>query len=222
MQGDGLGTQEVVAGGEVLGDRDIHLATASVEVLGSPVVVTARGTPGRPGVLEDLEPGGVSTFGRGGVVDGGHVDKDRTVVGTSNGLVGAAAVVGLLVHLDGHSAARGDITLGGDWGGSRVASHVLGGDVLDGGVAQGNTSTGRVVVRPIDLCATLVEAPRLLVLEQAFQDGEIIPKAVGRLRGQPRSLRPERWQARQRMRTSSWRYFWRRVESKRVDQRLQM
>lgn len=30
VQGDGLSSQEVVAGGEVLGDRDVHLATCSI------------------------------------------------------------------------------------------------------------------------------------------------------------------------------------------------
>lgn len=134
--------------------------TASVEILGSPVVITAGGTSRGPGVLEDLEPGGVGTLGRGGIVDSGHVHKNRAVVGASNGLVGAAAVVGLLVHLDGDSATCWNIALGRYWGSSSVASHVLGGDILNGRVAQRNTGTRGIEVRSVNLYALLVNVPR--------------------------------------------------------------
>ena len=86
-------------------------------------------------------------------------------MGASDSLVRAAAVVGLLVHLNSHSAAGGHITLGGDGGGSGVASHVRGGDILNGRVAQRNTSAGGVVVRSVNLFVMLVEVPRLQILE---------------------------------------------------------
>lgn len=58
MQCDDLGTKEVVAGGDIRRDLDIHLAAARVQVLGTPEVVVARATRGVlcPAVLEDLEP----------------------------------------------------------------------------------------------------------------------------------------------------------------------
>lgn len=100
MQGDDLRTNEVVTRRNVLGDLDVHHTAARVEVLDAPVVLRPGRAVGRPGVLEDLEPGGIRALGRGGVVDGGHVDDDGAVVRSADGLVAAGAVTWLLVHFD--------------------------------------------------------------------------------------------------------------------------
>lgn len=86
-------------------------------------------------------------------------------MGTSNSLVRAASVVGLLVHLDRHGAARGHITLGGDGGGSGIASHVLGGDILNRRVAQRNTRARGVIVRSVNLFVMLVKVPQFTKFE---------------------------------------------------------
>lgn len=90
-------------------------------------------------------------------------------MGTSNSLVGAAAVVGLLVHLDGHGAARGDVALGLGRGGSSVASHVLGGHILNGRVAQRDTRTGGIEVRSVNLYARLARVPLVRILNNRTQ-----------------------------------------------------
>ena len=98
VESDDFGAEQIIAGGDVGGDLDLHLAAAVVEILDAPEVViagTARGVLG-PCVLEDLEPAR-GTVGGGGVGDLGHVHHDGAVVGTADGLGGAGAVVGLLV-----------------------------------------------------------------------------------------------------------------------------
>lgn len=70
------------------------LAAVGVEDLGTPASLSAV-----VGVLSDLEPV-ARAIGSGGVVDLGHVDHDRAEVVATDGLVVAAAVVGLLVHLN--------------------------------------------------------------------------------------------------------------------------
>lgn len=99
-------------------------------------------------------------------------------MGASNSLVRAAAVVGLLVHLDGHSAASGHVALGGDGGGSGVASQVLGGDILNGRVAQGDTRTRGVEVRSVNLCALLVTVLGLQIINSRKRAGQSYPKLL--------------------------------------------
>ena len=76
--------------------------TVVVEVLGTPeVFVSLRGLGVLgPGVLVDLEEL-AGTVGRRRVLDLGHIGEDGSPVGTTDGLVLAAAVVLLLVHLNG-------------------------------------------------------------------------------------------------------------------------
>lgn len=98
MQGEGLSADEVVAGGDVLGDGERLLAAVGVEDLSAP-----GGSGALVAVLSDLEEGAAGGGLRVG--DLGHVDEDGTVVGAANGRVGAGAVAGLGVHLDGEGGA---------------------------------------------------------------------------------------------------------------------
>lgn len=110
MEGDGFSAKQVVASRGVGRDLDVHLTTVGVEVLGAPVVVGAAGAPRGPGVLEDLVPTR-GAVGGSGIVYFSQVGEYRTVVSAADGLVGAGAVAGLLVHLDGHGGAGDDDAL---------------------------------------------------------------------------------------------------------------
>lgn len=100
VQSDGLCAEEIVAWGKIRGDEDVHHAAAGIEVLGAPVVGGSRGAIGGPSVLEDLEPPSIGSRGGGSIRDGGHVDDYGSIVGATNGLIRAASVTRLLVHLD--------------------------------------------------------------------------------------------------------------------------
>lgn len=137
VEGDDLGAQQVVAGGEVGGDLDVHLPAALVEVLDAPVVAIGRGARRRfrPRVLEDLEPAGRAVGGRG-VGHLGHVHQHGAVVGAADGFVGAGALAVLLVHLNCHRRASLDGTLARGTGCAGVATEVVGGNVGDGRVGR--------------------------------------------------------------------------------------
>ena len=98
VQGQDLGADEVVARGDVLGDREGALAAVGVEDLRAP-----GGRAALVAVLGDLEEG--AGGGGGGVGHLRHVDEDGAVVGAADGGVGARAVAGLGVHLDGEGGA---------------------------------------------------------------------------------------------------------------------
>lgn len=86
-------------GGQVWLTSEGALAAVGVEDLGTPAGLSAVVR-----VLSDLEPV-AGAIGSGGVVDLGHVDHDRAEVVATDGLVVAAAVVGLLVHLNRQGTA---------------------------------------------------------------------------------------------------------------------
>lgn len=109
MEGNDLRTEKVVTRGDIGRDGDDLLPAVGVKDVGAPVVGTDEA------VLEDLEPGAGAGV-RGRVADLGEVDDDGAVVVSSDGLVGAAAVAGLLVHFDGDGAAGGDGADTGDAG----------------------------------------------------------------------------------------------------------
>jgi hypothetical protein len=94
VQGDRLGTDEVVTRGDLAGDLERALAAVCVESVG---------TPGRGGrvvaKLVNLEPL-PGTIGCGGIVDLAHVDHDGAEVVAADGLIRAGPVVHLGVHLD--------------------------------------------------------------------------------------------------------------------------
>lgn len=99
MQRQRLGSQQVIAAGQVLGDGHVHASTAGVEVARAPVVVVAYAAAGffGPGVGEDLEPATRGSVGCRGIGDFGEVDLHGTPVGAANGFGFAVAVVWLLV-----------------------------------------------------------------------------------------------------------------------------
>ena len=94
VEGDGLGAEEVVAGGGVVGDLDVDEAAAVVHVLVAPEVVAAAPAGGvlLPGVLKDLVPPR-RAIGGGSVVDGGEVCHDGPVVGSADGFIVAGPIV---------------------------------------------------------------------------------------------------------------------------------
>lgn len=98
VQSDGLGTDEVVACSNRLGDSEGTLSAVGVEDLCSP-----RGDSSSVAILCDLKEG----TGGGGlcVSDLGHVDENRPVVVASDGRLATAAVTGLSMHLYGEGTA---------------------------------------------------------------------------------------------------------------------
>ena len=145
MESNDLSLEQVVTGSDVSRDLDVHAATAGVQILGSPVVVRAGGAGGGPCVLEDLEPAGAA-ISRGGIGDLGHVGLDGTVMVTSDGLIGAAAVAGLLVHLNGDGLAGDYATLVFDTNCTAdVAANVGAGNGGDGRVGRRRADTVALV-----------------------------------------------------------------------------
>lgn len=94
-----LRTEKIVAGGDVCRDGDDLLAAVGVQRVGAPVV--GADEP----VLVDLEPAVAHVLGR--VADLGEVGDDGAVVVSTDGLVGAGPVAGLLVHFDGDGSTGG-------------------------------------------------------------------------------------------------------------------
>lgn len=122
MERNLLSADEVVARGNVRGDREVDLAAVVVHEVRAPVV-RADET-----ILSDLEPVGGPRLGGRDVVDLGHVDDCRAVVVAADCLSRAVALTGLLVHLDGENVARADLAGGrGRGGAAGVARKVVGG-----------------------------------------------------------------------------------------------
>jgi hypothetical protein len=151
VEGNNLSAEEVVTGRDVIRDLDIDETTAVVHVLDTPEVVIARASRrvGSPRVLVNLEPGS-RAVSRGSIIDLGQVDHDWTVVGSANGLIRAAAVIGLLVHLNGHGITSLDRALRGGRRCSSVASNIIAADACNGAVARGNTSALSSLIDTID------------------------------------------------------------------------
>lgn len=99
VEGDRLGADEVVAGGDLAGELEGALAAVRVEEVGAPGLGA-----GVVAVLVDLEPV-TAAVGRGGVVHLAHVHHDGAEVVPADGLVAAGPVVHLRVHLDGEVIA---------------------------------------------------------------------------------------------------------------------
>lgn len=151
VQRNGLSPEEVVTGGCVLGDGNVHQATAVVHVLVAPEVITARPAARvlTPTVLINLVKTS-APVSRGSIVDLGEVDHDGAVVSSANGFVGAGAVVGLLVHLDGDDVSGGDGAGRLGCGGGSITADIVGGDVLDGRVGHRETGAGCALVLAVD------------------------------------------------------------------------
>lgn len=98
VEGDSLGTDEVVARGERLGHSEGPLSAIGVEYFGSP-----GGGGASVSVFGDLEPRSGSR--RLCVRDLGHVDEDWTVVISADSRVFASPCAWLCVHFNGQSAA---------------------------------------------------------------------------------------------------------------------
>lgn len=142
VEGNGLGTEEVVTRGDVGWDLDVHLAAASVEILGAPEIIITNAAGGvlAPAIVKDLEPAG-GTIGGKGVRDLGEVDGDGAVVGATNSLLRAAAITVLSVHLNSDGTTSADWALDLGSGADDVAAHVIGVIVGDGRVGLRKTGT---------------------------------------------------------------------------------
>jgi hypothetical protein len=93
-------------GSQIRRDLQVHLAAVTVEVFGTPVVVSAlRGRRFlRPCILEDLEEATGAIRGAG-VADLGHVHEDGSIMSPSDSLSRARSVARLLVHFNGDGIA---------------------------------------------------------------------------------------------------------------------
>lgn len=144
MKRNGLGPHEIVTGGDVARDLEGPLAALLVEQIGAPGL-----GPGVVAKLVDLEPRGRAVRA-GSVVDLAHVHHDRPKVVPADGLIGAAAVVWLLVHLDCDGPAG--LGLADSRYAPRpadVASEVGGGHGLDGRVAGHRAQARAVLVHTV-------------------------------------------------------------------------
>lgn len=162
VQGNNLSTDEIVARGDVSGNPDVLLTAVGVKDISAPVVVPDET------VLVDLEPG-AARVGES-IVDLGHVHDDGTVVVATNSLVGAVAVVGLSMHLNGDGATGYDLSVSpymmeegwlsrivltpniADLGSVRpsVTATDIGAGSADGVVVRGDTSAGGSLVDTIN------------------------------------------------------------------------
>jgi hypothetical protein len=136
VQRKSLSSDEVVARGDVLGDSESSLSAVCVQDLSAPC-----GGSALVSVLGDLEE---RTAGSGLCVRNlGHVDHDGAVVGTANSGLGAGALVGLSVHLNGQSATSSDLANAIGLGWATATEHVCRREavnrtvVLDGSRALG-------------------------------------------------------------------------------------
>jgi hypothetical protein len=103
VQSNSLGTEQVLSSGKAGRNGNDLLAAVVVENIIAPLL---RGSIDETG-LEDLDPGG-GAVGAESIADFADVHGDGTLVVSADGFVAAAAVVVLLVHLDGHGAAGVD------------------------------------------------------------------------------------------------------------------
>lgn len=152
MQRNHLGTNKVVAVGNASRDLEVDMPAALVHILGAPVVVVARSAARalRPRIGVHLEPAGAAVR-RPSIGDLGHVDMDRTIVRSANGLGSAVPLAALLVHLDGDGVADLDGAAASDaLGAVDVAADIVGRDVLDGRVGLRQTDAGLALVDAVD------------------------------------------------------------------------
>lgn len=132
MEGDDLGTEEVLARSEV-GQGNAVLATVGDEVVNSPLAVCVA-------LLSELDPHITRTVGG----SRSNVGKDGTVVGLGDDVVRRAGVVvvplkgDLVTTLDLDRLSRSRVV--------DVASHGLGGNISDGVVVgrRADVATGGV------------------------------------------------------------------------------
>lgn len=99
MERNDLRTEKIVTRGDVGRDGDDLLPAVGVQHVGAPVVGPDEA------VLVDLEPAASHVLGS--VADLGEVGDDGAVVVSTDGLVAAGAVAGLLVHFDSDSSTSG-------------------------------------------------------------------------------------------------------------------
>lgn len=102
MESNNLRTEKIITGSNISRDSDDLLSAVGVKRISAPVVGLDKT------VLEDLEPFASSILGR--IADLGEVDDDGTVMVSSDGLIGADTVTGLLVHFDGDGSTSRDGT----------------------------------------------------------------------------------------------------------------
>ena len=138
MEGNHLGTEKILAGGDALGDADGVATLAVDDLLGTPDAVAEA-------VFLNLEPAAADARIRGGIVDLLQVGKGRARVAAVHDIVGGAAGGGKHVAPDSSDVLAG--LDGDDLGGGRgrvgvaVASNRVGGDVFNGAVVGRNTHT---------------------------------------------------------------------------------
>lgn len=99
MESDNLRTEKIITRSDISRDSDDLLPAVGVKCISAPVVGPDET------ILENLEPTTSHILSR--VADLGEIDNDRTIVVSSDGLVGAGAITGLLVHFDGDSSTSG-------------------------------------------------------------------------------------------------------------------
>lgn len=158
MEGDDLGAEQVLAGGDV-GDGDRVLALVGDQVVDGPLAVAVA-------LLGDLDPAGA---GRA-LLGGGHVDHDGAQVGRGDDVVAGVAVV--VVPLEGELVAGLDLEgLGGGGGAADVAGHGGGGDIGDGVVVGGAADVAR---------SRVAEALVLIVDPRGENSGVGVGKLSGR------------------------------------------
>ena len=99
-------------------------------------------------IVVNLKPRGSHILG--GIANLGEVDKDWTVVVTSNSLGSASPVTRLLVHLNSDSAtSRNGTDTRNTSSTASVTSYIIRGDTADWGVAEWRTDTGTSLVNTI-------------------------------------------------------------------------
>lgn len=136
VESDSLSTEEVITRGEVLGDGEAKLATAVVEVLGTPQVVVTLGGARclSPGVLVHLEEV-LRTSSGGSILDGGHVGKHGAPVSTTDTLLSRGTGI-VLVHLDGDLVSSSKLAVSFRIGRVHVALQRGAAVVLNGAVGR--------------------------------------------------------------------------------------
>ena len=135
VQGNHLGAEKVLAGGDARGDGDGVLALAVDDLLGTPDAVVEA-------VLLDLEPAVADARVGRGIADLLQVGDARALVGAVHNVVGRRARRAEHVPpdgVDGRACLHRD-DLGGRCGrvGGAVARQRVGGDILDGAIVRGD------------------------------------------------------------------------------------
>lgn len=141
MQSNNLSSQQVVSRSNISWDLELLLSAVPVDDIGSPHVLRNQS------VLVNLEP---ARAGRGeGIVDLGHVDNDWTIVVTADGLVSAASVTWLSVHLNSDSSTSVDLAHSRGVGSSATTTNSRRSSA-DWAVVQWETGTGAGLVDTVD------------------------------------------------------------------------